>query len=89
MTTPSLRFIATTVGIALLLAPIFTLGQPASGPPTREGNIYDFHEHQPTEADPSAATTNNVENEVNDLLKQTDELDRTFDSKEGRDSSRR
>jgi len=89
MTTPSLRFIATTVATGLLLAPIVALGQPVSGPATREGNIYDFHEHQPTESDPSAATTNKVESEVNDLLKQTDELDRTFDGKEGRDPSRR
>jgi len=89
MTTTSLRFIATTVATALLLAPVFAFGQPVSGPATREGNIYDFHEHQPTDPDPSAATTRNVEDEVNGLLKQTDELDRTFDSKEGRDPSKR
>jgi hypothetical protein len=85
MTTRSLRFIGTLIVAALLLAPLFARGQPA----TREGNIYDFHEHQPGEPDPSAAASKNVEDEVNSLLKQTDELDRTFDTKEGRVPSKR
>jgi hypothetical protein len=94
MAVRSIRSIAAFVAASFLAcAPISGFAQgssnPAGAPAGREGNIYDFHEHQPTEADPSAATTKQVESEVQNLLKQTDELDRTFDNREGRDPSRR
>ena len=55
--------------------------------PTRSGNIYDHKAHQPTEADvPPAAGSGSsqqqVEKEVQDLLRQTDELDRQSDERE-------
>jgi len=65
---------------------------PASGaaatPPAREGNIYDHQDHQPTQAEvdsaaaaagiraPSPESKTQVENEIEGLLRQTDELDR-------------
>jgi hypothetical protein len=51
--------------------------------PARAGNIYDHHDHQPTAADDAAAgiaespeTTQQVQKEVDQLLRQTDRLDR-------------
>ena len=90
----TIRFVAAFVAAAFLSgAPISGFAQgtsnPAGAPAGREGDIYNFHEHQPTGPDPSAATTKQVESEVQNLLKQTDELDRTFDNREGRDPSRR
>lgn len=54
---------------------------PAAGPISspREGNIYDFKKHQPTEAEVGGGDAKGraeVEKEVQDLLKQLDELDR-------------
>ena len=61
------------------------------GPPARIANIYDWKDHQPTQQDVDVAraaaglprsslksrqTVNQVEREVQALLKQTDELDR-------------
>jgi hypothetical protein len=55
--------------------------------PTREGNVFDHQDHQPTEAqvgraegssgidNPSPATEQQVEGGVDKLLRQTDELD--------------
>ena len=55
---------------------------------TREGNTYDHRDHQPTEAEisaaeqaagklpPSSPSTTEVEKEVHDLLKQADTLDK-------------
>lgn len=50
-------------------------------PPARAGNIYDHKAHQPMESDlPPAARSGSsqsqVEKEVQELLRQTDELDR-------------
>ncbi len=49
---------------------------------TREGNIYDHRDHQPTAADDAAAgvappgvSEDEVQKEVQDLLQQTDRLD--------------
>ena len=55
-----------------------------SGAPQREGNIYDHKAHQPTQADVDAAglpaatdrSRQNVEQSVDDLLRQTDSLDK-------------
>ena len=56
--------------------------------PAREGNVYDHHDHQPTQAEvdsaaaaagiraPSPESKTQVENEIEGLLRQTDELDR-------------
>lgn len=46
--------------------------------PTRNGGIYNFNNHQPTAPAPSTTTDQQVEAEVDTLLKQTDALDRTF-----------
>ena len=59
----------------------------AAGPPPREGNVYDHKDHQPTAADVSARETaagftargpdkGQVEEEVKQLLDQTDALDK-------------
>jgi hypothetical protein len=79
------------VAAALLLSTLtFALAQHASNPvfattpPAREGGIYDFRNHQPTAPRPSAVTTQQVEDEVNALLKQVDKVDRQFGSREGR-----
>jgi hypothetical protein len=60
-------------------------------PPAREGNVYDHHDHQPTQAEvdsaetavggrePSSESETPVENEVKALLKQTDKLDKQSD----------
>jgi hypothetical protein len=56
--------------------------------PTREGNIYGHEEHQPTAAEvekaggldaPSAGNEEQVEKNVNDLLRQTNEMDKAAD----------
>jgi len=58
--------------------------------PAREANIYDHQDHQPTAAEvgatmPSPASTAAVEQEVEDLLKQADMLDRQSEEQdEGR-----
>jgi hypothetical protein len=78
------------VPLAPLLAALLLLSEPGfalaqqSTPPAREGDIYDFKDHQPTEAAPPADTSKQVDEEVKALLRQSDELDRTFD-KEGKD----
>jgi hypothetical protein len=76
---------------ALLLSiPTFAIAQKASDPvfgttpPAREGGTYDFRNHQPTAPPPTAVTTEQVEDEVNALLRRVDEVDRQFGSKEGR-----
>ena len=74
--------------VLLLSAPGFALAQ-ESTPPAREGNIYDFKDHQPTEAAPPTHTSKQVDDEVKALLRQSDELDRTFDDKDGTDPRRR
>lgn len=55
--------------------------------PTREGNVFDHHDHQPTESqvdraegssgvdNPRPATEQQVEGGVEKLLRQTDEMD--------------
>lgn len=75
--------------LLLLSEPGFALAQ-ESGVPAREGNTYDFKDHQPTQAAaPPAGASRQVDEEVKALLRQGDELDRTFDRKEGVDPSRR
>jgi hypothetical protein len=54
---------------------------PAAPPPARVGNTYDHKHHQPTESDAGAAeqagsSKQQVEREVQELLDQTDRLDR-------------
>ena len=59
----------------------------AAPPPAREGNIYDHKDHQPTEADlpavdRSGASQSEVEKGVQQLLRQTDELDKQSEQDE-------
>lgn len=51
MANNSFRVPTIAMTIALLLAPAATSGQ--SGTPTREGNVWDWRDHQPTEAEVS------------------------------------
>lgn len=65
-----------------------------AAPPRREGNIWDYKDHQPTEAEvraaeraagiapPSSGTKQQVEEEVNKLLQQTDRQDRQLEQQE-------
>jgi hypothetical protein len=69
-----------------------TSAAPAGGAisPAREGNVYGHKNHQPTQAEVSRAEVSagirpsssgdaaDIEKEVEELLKQVDELDRTF-----------
>lgn len=64
---------------------------PSSGPAisTREGNIFDHRDHQPTAADDAAAgvapgSGEDVEKEVQDLLRQTESLDRQSERLDGK-----
>jgi len=92
----SIRFIKAFIATVLLLSePTLALAQKASDPvlgatpPVRNGGIYDFRNHQPMEPSPSGVTSKQVEDEVKALLEQADELDRTFDDREGKDPRRR
>jgi hypothetical protein len=93
----SIRSIKTFIATVLLLwEPTFAVAQKApdpvfgANPPLREGGIYDFRNHQPVQpAPPPAVTSKQVEDEVKALLEQVDELDRTFDDREGKDPRRR
>ena len=86
---PTLRgkgaLLAIVAGLVLATpAPLLAQTNPAPAAgliSPREGNIYDHKDHQPTEAevnglnaDPKSSAE--VEKEVQDLLKQVDELDR-------------
>lgn len=58
----------------------------AAPPPARAGNIYDHKVHQPTESElPASARAGSsrrqVEEEVQQLLRQTDELDKQSDER--------
>ena len=81
-----------TVAVLLLAgsSPIQAQTYPASAdgamPPTREGNIYDHKDHQPTEAEvsraqaaagdrPQSVNASHVEKGAKDLLKRMDKLD--------------
>jgi hypothetical protein len=82
------------VSLAPFLAALLLLSEPGSAlaqestVPAREGNTYDWRDHQPTAAAPSAQASRQVEDQVKALLQQSDELDRTFDHKEGADPAR-
>ncbi|HUH83736.1 MAG TPA: hypothetical protein VLX85_03960 [Stellaceae bacterium] len=82
------RWLALTASLLLLTsAPAFAqTAAPLSGPAlsTREGNVFDHRDHQPTAADDAAAGVapgrgEDVEKEIQDLLQQTDNLDRQSD----------
>jgi hypothetical protein len=60
----------------------------AEGAP-REGNIYNYQKHQPTTPTPAPGNTKQVDTEVKSLMKQMEELDRTFDQSEGKAPQRR
>lgn len=83
MANNSFRILTVTMALALLTAPAPTFAQ--SGVPSREGNIWDWRDHQPTEAAVSrrekaagiaatpsekAAGTNSVENLYQQLVRQ-------------------
>jgi hypothetical protein len=60
---------------------------PTAPPPARVGNIYDHKDHQPTESDAGAAeraagNKQQVEEEVKELLRQTDRLDKQSEQQE-------
>ena len=70
-------------------SPVLAQNAPSSGaPPPRIGNIYNWRDHQPTQQEVddaeaaagvrarSSESNPQVEKEVKELLKQTDELDR-------------
>jgi ubiquitin len=81
MITRFLGFIGNFLTVAAVLcAPVAATAQGAAGQsaPTREGPVYDYRNHQPTAPAPAASdvTTQQVEDEVKALLKQTEELDR-------------
>ena len=73
------------LALALTASPALAQSNPYPGPtappPARVGNIYDHKHHQPTESDAGAAeragsSKQQVEQEVQELLQQTDRLDR-------------
>jgi hypothetical protein len=84
--------ISTAAFLLFTSLPAIAQNAPSFGaPPARIANIYDWKDHQPTQQDIDAAraaaglprsslnrgqTFNQVEKEVQALLKQTDELDR-------------
>ena len=74
--------------VLLLSEPGFALAQ-EQAPATREGDIYDYKDHQPTEVAPPTDTSRQVDEEVKALLRKSDELDRTFDDQDGRDPNHR
>jgi len=85
------RGLAFTAAALLLTSTAFAqIAGEGGGVPLREGNIYDHQAHQPTQsedaaagiAQPSTATKRQVEKEVEDLLQQTDSLDRTSESEQ-------
>jgi hypothetical protein len=86
------QLLISTAAFLLSTLPALAQNAPSFGaPPARIANIYDWKDHQPTQQDIDAAraaaglprsslnrgqTFNQVEKEVQALLKQTDELDR-------------
>jgi hypothetical protein len=84
----STLFIAVLTATSLLLStPAVVLAQRAAAPAPPESAVHDFHDYQPTEAQPSVVTAKQVDDEVKALLKQMDDLDRQFDHREGKDPS--
>ena len=82
------------IAIGLLAASLpAALAQSDDAVAPREGDIYGHVKHQPTEADieraggaggintPSDANKNAVEQSVDDLLRQTDELDKAMEER--------
>ena len=89
--------VSRTRRVATAAALVFAVAAPAAAQtapvdvehasPTREGNVFDHRDHQPTEAQvdraegssginsPSPTTEHQVEEGVDKLLRQTDELD--------------
>jgi hypothetical protein len=79
----SARIIALCLGTALVPAlPLLALAQTAPAP-EHEGGTYDYKKHQPTEVAPSTTSTKQVDDEVKELLKQTDRLDKQFGQSQG------
>ena len=81
--------------IILCAAPLSASAQnapPASsgaGGAPREGNIYNYQKHQPTAPTAMEGNSKQVDQEVKSLMKQLDELDRTFNHVEGKAPERR
>ena len=76
-------------GATFVLAQDLPVSPSYKVPPARNGGIYEFRNHQPIEPAPSSPTAKQVEDEVRALLRQADELDRTFEDREGKDPRRR
>jgi hypothetical protein len=78
------RLIVASIATALLLAvshSLFAQSVPPSSTGTTarahpRGPIHDFRKQQPTEAAPSTDQTKQVDDEVKQLLKQSDQLDK-------------
>ena len=82
-----IRIVEVSIAAALVLSvPMIALAQNASPPPagaatsSREGNIYIYghRKHQPREGRPLTGRASQVDDEVQELLIQTDDLDKTF-----------
>jgi hypothetical protein len=102
-TSSSTRVAAVAALVLAASSPSPAQNAPAPGagavPPTREGNIYDHLDHQPTQAEidgaeaaagsgaPATKSQEQVEKEVRALLKRTDELDKQSDKDLTNDSN--
>jgi len=80
-----IRIIEVSIAAALVLSvPVTASAQNASPPSagaatsSREGNIYGHRKHQPREGRPLTERASQVDDEVQELLIQTDDLDKTF-----------
>jgi hypothetical protein len=93
-TTPIIAAALVLTASSLALAQSAPTSGGLAAPPAREGNIYDHKDHQPTEAEvraaeraagtasPSSGTKQQVEDEVRELLQQTDRLDKQSEQQE-------
>jgi hypothetical protein len=92
----SLTLLAALIAVPLAVSPSAIAQNAAApgateAPPAREANVYDHRDHQPTQADVAGAegstfpeeSNEQVEKEVDALLKQTDELDKESDERHG------
>jgi hypothetical protein len=70
---------ATSVAtVILMLSPPMVAAQGDNGSALeapREGDIYNYKKHQPTESIPTATTDRQVEDEINHLFRHSNELD--------------
>ena len=80
------------VAIALCTAPLMASAQNAASAAEgalHAGSVYDYQKHQPTAPTPPIDSSKQMDEEVKSLMKQLDELDRTFNQPEGKGPQRR